>query len=153
MRAFLIAVASVMLAGCPSLGNVANETIHETPDVESSSKNSAPVFNIITINRPGAFAGRDMISGENPPAAEGTTGGSPPSAAGPDPETQLDASMPAAVDGPTDKGGETVLVGPLWGGMTAGQHNRVLCSEVPSLEREEPVDPVWRGCRAYWEIK
>ena len=142
-----VVAALVMLTGCiPSLGNVGNDTFEDEDKV--NAEHQAPVFNI-TVNIPATLVGRDHETS----AGAGAPEPRPQSDDGnPDPTPSLDAEAGTApVEGPLSKGGQPVLVGPIWGGATAEDFNREVCGQVPPAQRTEPVDPVYRGCRVYWQ--
>ena len=150
-------VAAAVLAGCiPMPGtvmNVGSDSTTETPDTQTNSNHKAPVFNV-TISPNLIITGRDgTLSGIIDEKAEKKAEEVAEEILSVDPANplMLKTDEIKKYDGPLNKGGELTLIGPQWGGATVDQFNMAQCTQVAEEHRVEPVDPVWEGCRVYWD--
>ena len=67
------------------------------------------------------------------------------------PSRLLNTEVPSEL-APIDKSGEALILGPVWGGMTVDDFNRMICfSAGEDIVAQRPVVPAWSGCEAYWD--
>ena len=137
-------------------GNTAT-TITETqaPDHQQDAENTAPIFHINVYANPRVDAvGRDASSkGEG--VVEATAVPARPAV----PVNKHGTTAPLPVNdtvsktllAPRNKGDEPVLIGPVWGGATVDDFNRMVCERVAVANRIPPVESVFEGCRPYWD--
>ena len=176
MRIWLLGLTAVVLTGClpgtiPSI-STGNTSTEEAPGTKTNSDQQAPVFNINVYANPTVDAiGGDNDRSQTAPRVEvveqDTSNGEAAEEDSAPPESTVtetpgspivDAQPSAAAPpitgkellAPLNKGGEPMLVGPVWNGISVDDFNRMVCDMVDSEERVEPVDPVYEGCRAYW---
>ena len=152
-------VSAAVLAGCiPMPGtvmNIGSESTTDVPETQTNSKNQAPVFhvtispNLIITGRDGTLSG--MIDEKAEEIVEEVLSTDDDNPLMLKTENIIEAKPIKKFEGPVNKGGEPTLIGPQWGGATVDQFNMATCSQVAEEHRVEPVDPVWEGCRVYWD--
>ena len=126
-------------------------------DSQVNSEHQAPVFNVtVTVNPKVVTTGGDGTLSEGTKVEDGIQVEDTTAVEATPLELRVDEPIPVIDEpvenyAPVNKADEPTLVHPIWGGMTVEEFNRVYCSDVAEARRAEPVDPVYEGCRDYWD--